>query len=295
MKRLTPAKIDQIAFAARQGIADPDEVREGLKDFYGCVEVRRPIPAQLIKFVAESFGRYLGFRDSYGPYRPIVNSLDSAFGLWRKKGRPKVDSEWQMKESGLLPQDALAPVPRNTRLFLLPTKPSSSKLIQIAFAARDGTTNRGDVCEALKLFCGCTRAKEPIPLQLIRFVAESFGRYLGFKDNYGPDERSAKSLDSAFGLLRRKGRPGADDKVRMEIAAAVLRLRLRGIPHQEALACVAEAYGWGITLTGKAFRDHLASAVALLRIERPFTLEENLRLEVVLRHQPRIESGKILD
>jgi hypothetical protein len=67
MKRLTPAKINQIAFAARDGKADPDEVREALEFFYRCADARKPIPPRLIDYVAESFGRYLGLKEFYGP------------------------------------------------------------------------------------------------------------------------------------------------------------------------------------------------------------------------------------
>jgi hypothetical protein len=194
--------------------------------------------------------------------------------------------------------DAPPPVPRNQGWSAPPLKPlTPSKLNQIAFASRDGKADPDEVREALKLFYRHAEARKPIPPRLIEFVAESFGRYLGYRDVYGPDERRAKSLDSAFGLLRKKGRPEADDELRMKMAAEVVRLRLSGTPHQEALDRTAEDFGWERTIVGKAFRDHLASAVAMNRIERPapLTPEEKRRLAKMLRHQSKIESGKIAD
>jgi hypothetical protein len=121
-------------------------------------------------------------------------------------------------------------------------------------------------------------------------VAESFGRYLGHKYFYGPDERSAASWDSAFGLLRKKGRPEADMQMRIKMAADVVRQRLDGVPHQDALDATAKTFGWTKTIIGQAFRDHLCSAVALNRIERPdpLTPDAKRRLAKMLRHQPKI-------
>jgi hypothetical protein len=167
---------------------------------------------------------------------------------------------------------------------------TSSKLNQIAFAARDGRAEPDEVHEALRLFYRHVEAKTQIPPRLIEFVAESFGRYLGYKDFYGPDERSANSLDSAFGLLRKKGRPEADVQMRIKMAAEVVRLRLNGTPHQEALESAAVTFGWTKTIIGKAFRDHLLSAVAMNRIERPapLTPDEQRLLAKMLHRQPTI-------
>jgi hypothetical protein len=133
-----------------------------------------------------------------------------------------------------------------------------SKINQIAFAASEGKARVEDVRQALELFYCLAAEKKSIPPRLVAFVAESFGRYLGHKDFYGPDERGARSLDSAFGLLRRKGRPDADEQRRIEMAAAVLRLRLKKIPHQDALESAAKECGSNAATIGEAWREHLS-------------------------------------
>ena len=174
---------------------------------------------------------------------------------------------------------------------------STSKLTRIACAASEGKADAADVLQVLDMFYRLAVDNRPIPRPLIDFVAASFGRYRRHKDFYGPDERDARSLDSAFGLLRKKGRPEADEQQRIEMAAEVVRLRLSGTPHQEALDATAVTFGWAKTIVGKAFRDHLYSAVMANRNERPagFTPDEKRRLATMLKGQPMIESGKIAD
>jgi hypothetical protein len=174
---------------------------------------------------------------------------------------------------------------------------SLSRVTQIAYAARDGKAEPAEVREVLALFYRHAEAKTPIPQRVVEFVAEAFGRYLGLKDFYGPDERSANSLDSAFGLLRKKGRPEADEQTRRDMAVRVVELRLSGISHQEALERAAKDFGWARTIIGKAFRDHTLSAVMMIRNARqtPFSPDEKRLLARMLRHQPKIEFGKITD
>jgi hypothetical protein len=75
-------------------------------------------------------------------------------------------------------------------------------------------------------------------------------------------------LDSAFGLLRKKGRPEADEQRRIEMAATVLRLRLKNVTHQEALEHAAKKCGSNTATIGEAWRDHLNMALILVRNER---------------------------
>jgi hypothetical protein len=165
-----------------------------------------------------------------------------------------------------------------------------SKLNQIAFDVRDGKADPNDVREALTLFYRHAQAKTPIPRRLVDFVAESFGRYLGYKDFFGADERTAASLDSAFGLVRKIGRPEADEQKQIEIAASVVRMRLGGISHQEAVGMVAETNNCAETVVKEAFRDHLPSALILVQTEHPagFTPEEGRRLEKIIKAQSKI-------
>jgi hypothetical protein len=65
MKKLTPSKINQIAFAARDGTADPDDVRAALLLFCQCSLEGKAIPARLISFVSESFCRFFELRGVY--------------------------------------------------------------------------------------------------------------------------------------------------------------------------------------------------------------------------------------
>jgi hypothetical protein len=164
-----------------------------------------------------------------------------------------------------------------------------SKINQIAFAARDGTVDPDDVLAALTLFHRCAFAREQIPRRLIDYVAESFGRLLGLKDYYGSGERSAKTLDAAFGLLRKRGRPGADEQTGIQIAAEVVRLRVSGLSHQDAVADAVETFGWEKTIVEKAFRDYRMSGIVLYRTKHSaVTNDEARRLEkIVTPRYPR--------
>jgi hypothetical protein len=163
-------------------------------------------------------------------------------------------------------------------------KLTPSKINQIAFAARDGTADPDDVRAALLLFCQCSLERKAIPARLIGFAAESFCRFFELKGHYGPDERVAMTLESAFGLARKKGRPKADEQRRIRIAAEVVRLRLSGVSHQEALAGTAETFCCATAVVARAFRDHRMSAVTLVRSEFPSPPSEDevTRLEGIL-------------
>jgi hypothetical protein len=164
---------------------------------------------------------------------------------------------------------------------------SPSRLTQIIFAASEGKADSADVCQVLNMFYRLANENRPIPRPLIDFVAASFGRYLGYKDFHGPDERGARSLDSAFGLLRREGRPDADEPRRIEMAAAVLRLRLKKIPHQSALESAAKECGSNTATIGEAWRAHLMSAITVIRNQRdrdgyPWIEEEERILRAIM-------------
>jgi hypothetical protein len=172
-----------------------------------------------------------------------------------------------------------------------PLKPlSQQRLIELTFAVSEGKSDEEDVRQALGMFYRLAVENSPIPRQLIDFVAASFGRCLELKYFHGPEERGASSLDSAFGLLGKKGRPRADEQLRIKMAAEVVRLRLAGTPHQEALDDAAETFGCEKTIIGQAFRDHRLTAVLVNRCERPapLTPDEKRQLAKILKGQPDI-------
>jgi hypothetical protein len=167
----------------------------------------------------------------------------------------------------------------------------------IAFAASEGTADAADVRQALDLFFRLVTANKAVPIRLTEYVAESFGRFLGKKYFHGPDERKAESLDSAFGLLRKQGRPQADEQRRIAMAASVLRLRLKKTSHQSALECAAQAHGSNTATVGEAWKVYLLSAIIVIRNERdpdvyPWTAHEKHILETIERdHVKRSEGG----
>src|SRR3569833_4679747 len=55
----------------------------------------------------------------------------------------------------------------------------------------------------------------------------------------------------------------------MRMATEILRLRMSGVSHQEALAQVSEQLACGISVLGEAWSSYKHYAVVLLRKERP--------------------------
>jgi hypothetical protein len=165
----------------------------------------------------------------------------------------------------------------------------------MAFAVRDGQSAPEDARQLLELFCRCVDdrtiyAKNPAAARLLEHVREALQGYL-FGSNY--KRTGLKGLESAFGLKRKRGRPKADasrneaDELRqMEMAASVLRLRLGGKTHQEAVATTAKRFGWAESIVSAAWKMHRISAVALVKVSRPpdqpWTQEETDRLCVIL-------------
>lgn len=143
-----------------------------------------------------------------------------------------------------------------------------AKINQLRFAARNGKADPADVRRALNLFYRLRVANRPILSELLDFVTESFGRYLGHKDFFGPAERSANSLDAAFGLLKRRGRPEADEHRLIAMAATVLRLRLKGVTHQDALDRAAKECRSNSDTIGEAWKKHLPMAIMVVQLER---------------------------
>jgi hypothetical protein len=121
---------------------------------------------------------------------------------------------------------------------------------------------------------------------LLLYLRDSIRRY---QDN---EERR---MESAFGLKRRKGRPGVPEQRQIRFATEVLRLRLSGMGHQEALQQVAERYGHAASVIGEAYGKWRLSAVAMLRIEQSngFTDSEKVALHRILPKDVVSHTGKI--
>lgn len=157
-----------------------------------------------------------------------------------------------------------------------PEKLSRAAIHGIAWDIREGEASPEDARRLLECFCNAVDEKEAIPPELLRHLRDAFQTFLN----------NGKSIEAALGIARRIGRPKADPGVREQMAREVLRLRLDGTSHQDALAAVSERFGWGETIVAEAWRDHQLSAVVLIRLERhleshPWTPEEVTRLDEI--------------
>ena len=154
------------------------------------------------------------------------------------------------------------------------TLPNPFEVDMIALNVREGKADPCDVRGLIEMYCDLVDADIPHPRGLQVFLRDSFRRCLGKKC----------SMESAFGLKRRKGRPNASEHVQIQIATDVLRLRLQAVLHQEALEQVAQRWGYAESVIGQAYGAHRLSAVAVLRNERSngFTDTEKAALQHIL-------------
>ena len=145
---------------------------------------------------------------------------------------------------------------------------------QIAFKVRDGEASPEDARLLMKLFCESVEKGE-IPDRLIMHLRDAIRRYLD--DGY--------TINAALGLTRAQGAPKIDKQRSIKLAEGVLRARLAGESHQEALETAAEKCGSNKTTTGKAWRSHRMAAVAIVRNERPegFSEDEKRKLAKIFK------------
>jgi hypothetical protein len=157
-----------------------------------------------------------------------------------------------------------------------------SELNLMAFDVRDGKASKDDAKLLLQLFCqsiehGLISARDPVADLLLAHIREAFRAYLN----------GGRTIEAAFGLTRKMGRPAeADEQMQMQMAAEVLRHRLAGGSHQEALAEAADRFERGVTIVGEAWRRHRVAALVIVRDERdrdryPWTPEEVERLKQI--------------
>jgi hypothetical protein len=175
-----------------------------------------------------------------------------------------------------------------------------SKVNLMAFAAQEGRARRSEAKLLLALFCQCVEggdisARSPGADRLLEHVRESLRAYLNGKRTGNRDHKTSigeikiATIESAFGLARRRGQPKADEHSRMQMAAAVVRQRLTGISHQEAVEKVAEEFGKAESIVGDAFSAHRCSGVVMARLDRaddPAWSDTEIRvLRIILGHE----------
>lgn len=153
---------------------------------------------------------------------------------------------------------------------------------QIAFEVRDGEAKPEDARLLMKAFCDSAE-QGAIPNRLITHLRDVFRRHLD----------TGCTIDAALGLTRKKGAPKIEEQRSIELAAAVLRARLAGESHQEALDTAAENCGSNKTAMGEAWKKNRMAAVAIVHNERPegFSEDEKSKLEEIL-NGPRASKNR---
>jgi hypothetical protein len=156
----------------------------------------------------------------------------------------------------------------------------------IAWDVREGKANPVEANLLLEKFCnefdsGMFNSGNLTQDYLLRHLRDAFRAYLN----------KGKTIESALGLVKKKGRPKADEQVRMQMAAEVLRHRMAGVSHQEALSNVSARFGWGETIIAEAWVAWQFEAIILLRIERtgddfPWTSTEIQKLDEIFGGKP---------
>ena len=162
---------------------------------------------------------------------------------------------------------------------------TESQINQIAFAVRDGIAKPEDARRLLEHFVELVDRGKPVSPRLLEHLREAFSAYLN----------GTKSLEQAVGVARKKGRPPADEIIRAEMAAEVMRLRLAGISHQQALSETARKYGWAESIISTAWRGHRMSALQLIAAERVnsvprFAEQEKKLLKRMFRDMPELDT-----
>ena len=161
---------------------------------------------------------------------------------------------------------------------------SRADIHQIAWRVRDDEADPEDVRKLLEYICNLVDRKAQLPPEILRYVKDSLRAFLS---------DSANSLDGAFGLKKRnRGRPKADETERRSMATEVLRSRLAGSSHRNALGVVADRFCKGESTISDAWVDWKQEAFIALRLERdpdefPWSEEEMQRLEEIFRKEQR--------
>ena len=153
-----------------------------------------------------------------------------------------------------------------------PNDLNSIEVNQIAFEIIDQTAKPEDARRLLEHFCnlydlwGEDKFKADQARQferLLEHLRDSLGNHL--KDK-------TKSLESVFGLVRKKGRPKADQEHLLKMALELLKLRLiKKLSHEKARLRISEKNYCSIDVVDRAWKNNQQFALELLRDERPDT------------------------
>jgi hypothetical protein len=161
----------------------------------------------------------------------------------------------------------------------------------IAFDIRNGIAKPEDAKRLLDHFCELVERRKPVPPRLLEHLREAFRAFLD----------GAKTLDRALGMKRKKGKPPADEITRVDMAAEVMRCRLAGKTHEQALIATAQKFGWVESIISEAWAKYRGLGLDQILVERrnlnpKFTDEEKVRLGEMLHTMPKLDRcGKIAD
>jgi len=136
---------------------------------------------------------------------------------------------------------------------------SRIEIHQIACKVEDGEADPEEVRKLLEFICTLVDREESLPPEVLKYIRDSFRSHLG---------GSKMSLDRTFGVTRKRGRPKVDRGRRIEMASEILRLRLSGENHEDAVVRVGAMFSKESTVINEAWRDHKFEAVWSLRSER---------------------------
>jgi len=150
---------------------------------------------------------------------------------------------------------------------------SRAEIHQIASQVLDDEADPDDAKKLIEQFRDTFDREDRLPLELLRYVRDSFDAYLS-------GER--RTLDRAFGRSRKSGRPKVEQSVQIEMATEVLRARLKGATHQDALLVTAEKFNRSESIIGVAW-VYQQEGLQMLRLERdhdrhPWSATEEVRL-----------------
>lgn len=161
-------------------------------------------------------------------------------------------------------------------------KLSPREIFSITCDVNDGTADKADAEKLLAQFCAYVDNQQPLPRDLAVHLRDAFRRYLG----------GEKTIDSALGLVKKKGRPAANEDEQTLMATEVLRRRFLGTSHQDALSFVAEKLNCAESTVGEAWKKHKLDAWIVFRMERnpdesPWSEDELNRLvKIIEKNQP---------
>ena len=133
---------------------------------------------------------------------------------------------------------------------------SPREINDIAWDVRDKEADPEDVKRILIYFCGLVEEGRPLPFELRKYLKDAFMSFL---------DDSGTSIESALGLKRgKRGRPRASEDERIAMAAEILRHRLSGSSHEEAIFSVGDKFHKGATVLGEAWAAYKQDAIYVI-------------------------------